>query len=551
MTFLLTKIFLKSSIQKMGDKYAFTSNAKSNKNKLILYGLLLLYLIGVIGFLSVSLIDNLKEIHQETVFIGMILLLVLGVTIMQTIFSGINLLYFTKDTDSVLPLPIKPYQIILARTNVIMLVDLVVNIFVGLVPLLIYGYMLKCDSMFYISSIITLIILPILPVILISLLIMIIMSFSKITKNRNRFQLIATLLVIILIILLSVGMTKLEANTITDEQMMQMMTGANNMVNMIKGYFPTLGFGIDAITSGNIVTMIMQFAKIIGITAVGFVIYIFLAQKLYFKGLIGNLYSASGRRSGKVKISNKKLGLGKQYVGKEFKILFRNPVYLVQCVLPALLFPILIIFLVGFGMSSEDMQEMSQLTNMLANNKSLVLYGVLAVTQFFSMIIYVSATAISRDGPNAVFMKYIPVSLYKQYVYKTIPNIVMNLISTIVVLGIAVYLINISILDCILLLIVSIIMSSFTSFLETLVDLKRPKLHWSSEYAVVKQNMNLIFPMIFSLINVGAVVLFNYLLQNIPAYTGIIVVGVVFAIANIIVNKYMKNHEYKLAENIM
>ena len=197
------------------------------------------------------------------------------------------------------------------------------------------------------------------------------------------------------------------------------------------------------------------------------------------------------------------------------------------------------------------MQEMSQLTSMLKNNKSLVLYGILGITQFFSMIIYVSATAISRDGANAVFMKYIPVSLYKQYVYKTIPNIIMNVISTIVVLGIAIYLINISVFDCILLLIVSTIMSSFTSFLEMLIDLKRPKLQWSSEYAVVKQNMNLIFPMIFSLINIGAVVLFNYLLQNISAYAGIVVVGVVFIIANIIVNKYMKNHEYKLAEKIM
>ena len=42
------------------------------------------------------------------------------------------------------------------------------------------------------------------------------------------------------------------------------------------------------------------------------------------------------------------------------------------------------------------------------------------------MFVYISATAISRDGQNAVFMKYIPVPLMKQIDYKVVPNIVMT-----------------------------------------------------------------------------------------------------------------------------
>ena len=122
MTFLLTKIFLKSSMQKTNEQYGVSSN-KSKKLKIMLYGFLALYIIGIIYIFSYNIIDGLRKINQETTFIEMILLTVLGFVTVQTIFSSINILYFTKDTDSLLPLPIKPYQIIWARTNVLILVE--------------------------------------------------------------------------------------------------------------------------------------------------------------------------------------------------------------------------------------------------------------------------------------------------------------------------------------------------------------------------------------------------------------------------------------------
>ena len=305
MTFLLTKIFLKSSIQKMDEQYGMSSN-RGKKTKLLLYAFLALYIIAIIYVFSYNIIDSFRAINQETTFIGMILMAVLVMTAVQAIFSSINILYFTKDTDSLLPLPIKPYQIIWARTNVLILAEYVVTILIGIVPLVIYGIMLNCSAMYYISSILVTLILPILPIILISLLVMLIMSFSKITKNRNRFQLITTLLVLALVIAFSFGITQLDSTEMTEEQMIQMITQANSMVDIIKGYFPTLEFGINAITSTSAITTIIEFAKLIGITIIAFAVYIILAQKLYFKGLIGNLYGGSKEKEIQFRDKNKK-----------------------------------------------------------------------------------------------------------------------------------------------------------------------------------------------------------------------------------------------------
>ena len=550
MTFLLTKIFLKSSMQKMNEQYG-ASDKKSRKLQIMLYVFAALYIIGIIYIFSYNIIDGLRSINQETTFIGLILLLVLGMTVVQTIFSSINLLYFTKDTDSLLPLPIKPYQIIWARTNVLILVEYLINIIIGIVPLVIYGIMLNCNAMYYVSAVLAVLLLPILPIILISLIVMVVMSFSKITKNKNKFQLVATFLVLVLVIAFSFGITKLDSTEMTDEQMLQMITQANSMVDMIKRYFPTLEYSINAVTSTSIITTVIEFAKLIGITVIAFAIYILLAQKIYFIGLIGNLYGGSKKKSFNSEIKTKRTTLGRVYVAKEFKILLRNPVFLVQCILPAILMPILCIGIVIFGFNGEEAQGLAELSAMLQEEKLLLLIGIIAINQFFSMMIYVSATAISRDGENAVFMKYIPVSLYKQYVYKTIPNIIMNIISILIVLGLARYAVEISVLDLVITFVVSTIIAVFQSFLLLLVDLKRPKLKWSSEYAVVKQNFNLIFPMIFAFVNIGIILILGLAMEDYPAYITVAILGAAFTIATVILCLYLKKKQYKLASKIM
>ena len=551
MTFLLTKIFLKSSIQKITEQNGISDVRKKSKAQITLYVLLFAYLIGIMWFLSTKMINVLKEINAEAVFIDLVFMMVFFLNILQTVFSSINLLYFSKDTDSILTLPLKPYQIILARTNVMIILEFAVNMLIGLVPLIIYGVKLNCGALYYVSVIIGLLLLPILPIIIISLISMVIMSFSKITKNKNKFQLFTTLLMLVLVIAFSVATTKIDSETMTDEQMAQTLTNAGGFTEMLKTYFPTFGFLVNSIHSNNILTILFETIKTIAVTFLGIVIYLLCAQKLYFKGLIGSLYSGEKTKKGKVKIKTKSRRLGTTYVLKELKILIRNPVYLVQCVLPALIFPVLIVALI-FILSDEELKGITNsLTLMLNFNKPLILMGLVAIMQFFAMFIYVSITAISREGKNATFIKYIPVPLYKQYMYKIIPNILMNIFSILIVLGVARYLLPIQITDLIIVFAVSILMNISLSMLCLIMDLKRPKLQWNTEYAVVKQNMNLVFPMIFGTINIGIVIFVNTTLKMYSAYIQLAIIAMIYILVNICVYIYLYKKQYELAKKIM
>ena len=547
----LTKIFLKNSFSNMDARMGISTKSKS---KILIYGILFLYFAGLIIFLGYNLLDGLIAIHQETVFVGMILFMIFGLAIIQTIFSSINILYFTKDSEYLLPLPLKPYQIILARTNVMLIAEYLIIFLLGFIPLVMYGILTGAEVIYYLTMIFAVILIPILPVLLISIIVMFIMSFAKLTKNRNRFQLFATLLVLAIIIALSISTSGMKQD-LTNEEMAQMVVQANGMIELVKGYVPTVDYLMEALTTNSLFTAIVEVLKTLGITIIGFIVYMLIAQKIYFKGLVGNLFgggaSSSNKEINQKEYRNSKLY--KSYVGKEFKNMARNPVFLMQCLIPAVLIPIIMVVVVYAGLNSDGMglEQITQMLHQMPTNTFLIACVILGIIQFFTMFIYVSITAISRDGENAVFMKYIPVSLYKQYMYKIIPNIIMNIVTIIITLGMAEYILHLPIITLIALFIVSTIMGILQSIAMIIVDLKRPKLNWDSEYAVAKQNLNLVFPMLLAMLNIAIMVGAVFLLKDINVYLGMGLLGILYIVATVVINKYLYNKQYELADKII
>ena len=547
----LTKVFLKTAFSNMNTKLGMPSR----KNKIIskiLYLILFLYLTTIIVLFSSGMVESLKIINQQEIFIGLILLLVTTFCVIQTIFSSINIFYFTKDNEYILPLPLKPYEIILARTNVLIITEYIVTVLIGFIPLLVYGVLTSASMSYYLLMFVALVLVPILPILLVSIIVMIIMSFAKITKNKNKFQLIATILVLSIVVALSLSTTKLQ-DDITNEQLAHMLVEANGMVDLLKRYFPTLDYAISSLTSDSIVVALIELLKVLVFTISGVIVYVFIAQKIYFKGLVGNLFSSSSKKKN-IKINTNKYNnskLYKSYISKEFKCLIRNPVFFMQCLLPAILIPLLMIVMVILQMKNSITPQMSEQLNSFNGNTFIVACVILGVIQFFSMFIYIAITAISRDGKNAIFMKYIPVSLYKQYIYKCIPNIVMGSITSIISIVVANIILKLDMLMIVLVFIAAIIMNVAESIILIIIDLKRPKLEWDSEYAVVKQNFNLIFPMIISMIAIFIIILAGVFLTNINVYIGIIILSLIFAIILYFANMYLYKNQNRLASRIM
>lgn len=548
----LTKLFLKSAFKNYKTKN-ISDKQKFSKGMTILFLFSFIYIAGIVGFLSCQTIGTLQAIHQEEMFLGLILLAIMGFILIQSIFSSISLLYFSKDNEYILPLPVKPSQIIIAKTNIILFIEYFIEIIIGFIPLILYGILTMQGPIYYIFMIIVLLIIPIVPIIISSLFVMIIMSFSKFARNKNKFQVIATIFLIVFIMLMS--FVSSSSNNPSQEEIIQMVTKANGMTTMIKGYFPTLSFAIDALNINQFGKALINLLSLIVSSLAIYCIYILIAKKIYLKGAVGSL--VSGKRTKKIDLKKgdyTNSNVTKTYILKEFRILLRNPIYLVQCMLPAVLFPILMIGIAIMGIVQEggNISEISTMIPQEQANSVFIVAGILSLLQFFVMFIYISATAISRDGQNATFMKYIPLALDKQITYKVMPNIIMNIITTIISMVIFEYILKLPMIHMILIFIVSCIIIVFESYLLILVDLKNPKLEWSSEYSVVKQNINLVWPMIFEIINISIIVLLAFVLNkfNVNIYAYIIIIAIIYLIATRLLLKYIKNNQENLFKKI-
>ena len=128
---LLTKILLKNSFN--------LKNNKKNIGRVILLLIGYAYIIGIISFFSNTSIKSLMEIQQEAVFINIVLIAMLGISIVQTIFTSLNVLYFSKDIEYLLPLPIHPRKIIMSKINCLLVSEYIMNFIIILPAFIIYG----------------------------------------------------------------------------------------------------------------------------------------------------------------------------------------------------------------------------------------------------------------------------------------------------------------------------------------------------------------------------------------------------------------------------
>ncbi len=539
----LTKVLIKNSFQ----KYNENNKNKNIVGKVILYILLGAYLMGIFAFLSYGLISTLKQANQESMFIGIFLLGLALLTIIQSIISATNVFYFSKDIEYILPLPLKPKEILISKLNVILITEYIMEIIFAVTPITIYGIITLQGPMFYIISLLVLIVFPIIPILIATFIIMIIMSFSKRFKNKDRFRLIAPLIGIILAVIMSFSLS--GTTNYSEEDLLNSLKQANSMVEMVSDNLPIIKPAINAIVNSSFV----EFLKLLGITLILYIVFILIGNKIYFRGVIGNL--SSGTKKGKeVKLKKIKTNsIGKSYIIKEFKVLLKNPIFFIQCVLPSVLMPIIFlgIFIVTLNTnnSQEALNEFKSVLGIYIETP-IGLAIIVSVTEFLTSMLYIAPTVISRDGQNAIFMKYIPISYYKQLIYKGIPNIFFGTITSTIVIAFIYILAKPSLLFLLTVFIINLILLILQTLLMELVDLRKPKLEWTTEYAVVKQNLNLLWPVVLNLLEIGIILIISILLNFTNYLLTAIILIVIHIIITYFVNKYMYKNQNELFNKI-
>ena len=438
----------------------------------------------------------LLPLQQEGLVLSLLFIALSSVTFFMSIFLVPAVYYFSKDSETLLALPLKPEEIVLSKFCLSVVYEYLTTFLLAIPVLVAYIQVMNPDVFFYVKVLIILLLSPVVPLAFGAVIIMVIMAFVPFFKNRDLFNYASGFLALAF----AIGINVVVGGTasLSQEKLLAMLTeGNNSLLAIFKFMFPNLPFAIQSLVDGSWISLILFLV----ITALVVVVFLYISKIVYFIGIIGVNETAAGRKQLNLKAYQKETstkGALMSYFLKEMRLMIRTPIYLLNNIATAFILPI--IFLVSIGSSVNGEEEFSAFIKSIDwTNPDLLLivsFAGLALGLMMSTLNLITPTALSREGSNIFFMKYIPMSYVKQIQAKIMSGLVVSFFGILFSLVAAVFLLKMHPIVIVLILLMSIQGMIFMNYLGMIVDLIRPKLVWEQEAAAVKQNLNAAFTMI-------------------------------------------------------
>lgn len=546
----LTRVLLKTGTR--------PGSNKKNKNgiKGILLGLILLISLTPIAiefgkFVSVAY-DGLHSIGQEAAILGFGLSVVCVVIFFFGIFYAMGIFYFSMDVENLLPLPFKPWHIMGAKFAVVLIYEYITELIFFLPTIIAYGIKSSGGVLYYSYGVIIFLLLPIIPLVIASVINMIIMRFTNIAKNKDRFRLVGGLIAMGFGIGINIYTQRFTQNINQSEITKMFEQGNNSLVALATKMFPSTKIAVNSLINTNNIKGFINLILFIAITLAALMIFIILGQALYFKGVMGVSETSSKRKTLSsdqlIKSTSQNSSL-RVYISKEIKLLFRTPIYFMNCVLMNFLWPVFL--LIPIFVQEGGSSKLKMLTEFLQNSKS----SGMALGIFFAFMVFVSCsnsiatTAITREGKNLFILKYIPMKYKEQLMAKVLAAVILGVAGMLMISILGLVLLKLP-LDLILLMIIlGFVGILFTSFIGIFVDLNFPKLHWDTEQKAVKQNFNVIISMIIC-IAVGGLTVFIIIHFALTKWTVFALIVVLFTILDLLLYYLLGTKGVKMLRKI-
>ena len=552
----LTKIFFKNAFQN-----PYLIDPKTNKiNKKSIFVWLIIIVMMAITYLSYMIIGELVKINQSILFLSIFFIVLMIIMIFQVILASTNVYFFSKDLELILPLPIKSEELLISKFNTI-LINLYFSEFIfAFFPLIIYGILTYAGFLYYFYLIIILLLFPILPNLIVTIIMMFLMKLSKFIKNKDIFQVIITLFLIFTIFLLEfkIGsniINKIDNNfSIENQDTVQAFNEFNKKMENVNKYFLEINPTINILNNYNKLNSIFNLLKIIFINLFIFILFIFIGKKYYLKNILknNNNYYLNKIKNNYLEKKSKKINKRNSYIKKEFKLLFKNPIFFMQCIFPVLI--LIISFIIITVVALPNIKAV--LTSDLYGNEIdfsvdlAAICTVLGIMQFIFTMSNISISAISREGKNAIYMKAMPIDFYKQFVYKTIPQIIINMVLIFIILILLKLIFTeFNFIYLILIFILANLFNIINSKLMVLVDLIKPNLNWKAEYEAIKNN-NKLFQYALTIIIILLLIYFNKIFSDINLIISCLSIILILIILILIINKIIKLNIKKLFKKI-
>lgn len=410
-----------------------------------------------------------------------------------------NVFYFSEDVETLLPLPLRPYQIIASRFTAALISESYMQVLIVIAALT--GYIIAAELPWYswITALLAVVTAPILPLVYCAVLCMLVMAFTRWIRNKdvvNRIMGIFTVLLIAGIVSCAGFVYNMDM-----QSLISVLASENSeILNILNGIFPHTQFIVSALSTGNILNLLIY----LGIHIFAIVIFMILAQLLYFKGVLNINQIKQTHDDSAIQTyfkKHKQSSPERAYFKKEMCILFRTPAYFMNCVLIGIVWPIFIYLVYLLQGPTHFLEQFVE--SLHGRNDESTLYYILAVSCISVLVTAansIASSSLSREGSQFSFIKYIPMSYSAQLKVKAEVAIVLSGGSMLLYILIAGSLLGVNVILTLFSCLVGILSVSFTVSLGVYMDSVNPKLIWEDELNALRGNFNIFFNMAIAMI---------------------------------------------------
>jgi ABC-2 type transport system permease protein len=462
----------------------------------------------------VLLIQNfylaLKPTGQERALLsfgilaGQILILVFG------IYYVIAAFYFSRDLEVLVPLPLRPAEVMASKFAVIVINEYLTVAAVVLPVVVTVGVLARARPGYWINATLVYLALPIIPLGIVSVAVVAMMRFVNISRKKDALILVGSLVLISLSFAVQIGIGRSSANggDINAEALTTFFVSPNSLLNRVGAIFPPGIWATKAVAAGFTGEGLLNLALLLGVSIACLAGMIVVGETLFYRGLVG-LGETTGRKRRLTQAEMaRRVTSGRRafaaVFGREWKIMNRTPIFLLNGILVSFLVPAIFVLMAtidpgargGGADAGHNGAPMVLIRAMLASNPLVVILGAALFMTICGCVNGTASSTFSREGGQFWISQTIPVAPREQAAAKFLHSYLVGSLGVVTASAVAVGFFRLSIVHVAPAFVLSLVAAVLLTAVGMMIDLARPLLDWTNPQKAIKQNLNVLLALL-------------------------------------------------------
>ncbi len=438
--------------------------------------------------------DALKPIGQQRALLNLGILSGQLVILIFGIFYVVSAFYFSRDLEMLIPLPLRPFEVMASKFAVILVNEYLTISFFVLPILITYGVKDRSGAGYWASAVLVYLTLPVIPLAIVSVLVVCMMRAINISRKKDFLILVGSIALIVASFGIQYVVSQAEKNDIDAKDIAGFFTEPDSLLNWIGSKFPPSIWATKAIAGGFSAEGLANLAVYLGSSFLLFAVMIVLAERLFYRGVIGLSETSIRKRTLSRDEMSRQIASGRRAIFaifiREWRIMNRTPIFLLNGILAVVIIPALLILMTQTGREPMDKIAIA----LLGSGSSL---PAILVAALFMIICgctnSTSSSTFSREGAQFWISRVIPVSPREQATAKFLHSYVITLLGIVAALIAITVLLPLKTAQFIASIGLALLMGVLLTAVGMIIDLARPLLDWTNPQKAVKQNLNVMF----------------------------------------------------------